>query len=387
MSGRHDKNAYEIFVGKLPLHCTLEQLHEIADPFQPANVRLFRKGPQNPPCGFLKFDNSVGAENFIKANHDTRPFGGEHNITVEYSNGEASKKVFIGGLERSATEEAIKEICSPYGKIMHVKILVKPNATPCAFVQFDDEDAVAACIAALNGKPNSSGQRNYIVRSQGTHRQQKKMPMAMKRSAADAFGPNASMDGSVCNAEPQYGMPMLAPAGHQPAGIINQQSPQYIVVQPPMPMHPVQQMSMVPMQVQQQPRPQQMQPMPQFNQPPLPSMTPGMPPMESGEMTPVTPVSQPQVQSPMQNNQYPGGNHCRIYVENFPLGTTEEQMVSLLQLFGNPAELSLYHQAEDRLSALVEFESSSQASAACTYLHKLFLPAGVCPLMARFSDE
>ncbi len=64
------------------------------------------------------------------------------------------KNLFVGNLPSDATEEALRDLFSPFGEVQQVRIMTDRDtgrARGFAFVEMA-EDAAAKAIAALNGK-------------------------------------------------------------------------------------------------------------------------------------------------------------------------------------------------------------------------------------------
>ena len=64
------------------------------------------------------------------------------------------KNLYVGNLPSNATEEALRDLFSPFGEVQQVRIMTDRDtgeARGFAFVEMA-EDAAAKAIAALNGK-------------------------------------------------------------------------------------------------------------------------------------------------------------------------------------------------------------------------------------------
>lgn len=48
-------------------------------------------------------------------------------------------QIFVGGLDSNVTEEVLRQVFSPYGELVHVKI---PVGKHCGFVQFANRFAI-----------------------------------------------------------------------------------------------------------------------------------------------------------------------------------------------------------------------------------------------------
>ncbi|PIA29384.1 hypothetical protein AQUCO_06000037v1 [Aquilegia coerulea] len=153
----------KLFVGSVPKTATEEEIRplfeEHGDVIEVALLKDKRTGQQQGCC-FIKFATSEDADRAIGALHNkyTLP-GGFGPIQVRYADGERERlgavehKLFVGSMNKQATEKEIEEIFSPYGRVEDVYIMrdeVK-QSRGCGFVKFSHRDMAAAAIAALNG--------------------------------------------------------------------------------------------------------------------------------------------------------------------------------------------------------------------------------------------
>jgi cold-inducible RNA-binding protein len=65
------------------------------------------------------------------------------------------KNLFVGNLPYAATEDALRELFSPFGEVQEIRIMTdrdtgKPRGF--AFVEMTDDEAASKAIAALHGK-------------------------------------------------------------------------------------------------------------------------------------------------------------------------------------------------------------------------------------------
>ncbi|XP_039034537.1 polyadenylate-binding protein RBP45-like [Hibiscus syriacus] len=56
--------------------------------------------------------------------------------------------IFVGNLDSDVTEDHLREVFSPYGRLVHVKI---PRNKGCGFVQFADRSCAEEALRILNG--------------------------------------------------------------------------------------------------------------------------------------------------------------------------------------------------------------------------------------------
>ncbi|MBZ5564361.1 MAG: RNA-binding protein [Acidobacteriia bacterium] len=65
------------------------------------------------------------------------------------------KNLFVGNLAFSTTEDALRELFSPFGEVQQIRIMTDRDTGKSrgfAFVEMVQDDAAAKAIATLNGK-------------------------------------------------------------------------------------------------------------------------------------------------------------------------------------------------------------------------------------------
>lgn len=75
-----------------------------------------------------------------------------------------AKKLFVGNLPFSATEDELREQFGQFGEIVDLKLIIDRmtgRSKGFAFVEFADEAAAASAIEGMNGKDN--GGRAMVV--------------------------------------------------------------------------------------------------------------------------------------------------------------------------------------------------------------------------------
>ncbi|XP_031479600.1 flowering time control protein FCA isoform X2 [Nymphaea colorata] len=152
----------KLFVGSVPRTAREEEIRplfeEHGNVLEVALIKDKRTGQQQGCC-FVKYATSEEADRAIRALHNqcTLP-GGLGPIQVRYADGErerlAEYKLFVGSLNKQATEKEIEEIFSPYGRVEDVYIMRDDlkQSRGCGFVKFSYREMAAAAIDALNGK-------------------------------------------------------------------------------------------------------------------------------------------------------------------------------------------------------------------------------------------
>ncbi|KAJ4846733.1 hypothetical protein Tsubulata_041560, partial [Turnera subulata] len=153
----------KLFVGSVPRTITEQEIRplfeEHGDVVEVALIRDKRTG-QPQGCCFIKYATAEEADSAIRALHNqyTLP-GGTGPIQVRYADGERERlgaveyKLFVGSLNKQATEKEVEEIFAPYGRVEDVYIMrdaMKQNRG-CAFVKYSHRDMAIKAIKALNG--------------------------------------------------------------------------------------------------------------------------------------------------------------------------------------------------------------------------------------------
>ncbi|XP_008794964.2 flowering time control protein FCA-like isoform X2 [Phoenix dactylifera] len=152
----------KLFIGSVPRTATEEEIRPVfeehGDVIEVALIKDKRTGLQQGCC-FVKYATSEEADRAIKALHNqyTLP-GGSGPIQVRYADGERERlgavehKLFVGSLNKQATEMEIEEIFSPYGHVEDIYIMRDDRKqSRCGFVKFSNREMAAAAINALNG--------------------------------------------------------------------------------------------------------------------------------------------------------------------------------------------------------------------------------------------
>ncbi|XP_047329960.1 flowering time control protein FCA isoform X2 [Impatiens glandulifera] len=162
-------NFAKVFVGSVPRTATEEDIRPLFEEFgnviEVALIRDKRTGEQQGCC-FIKYPTSEEADRAIKGLHNQRILpGGTGPIQVRYADGERQRlgaveyKLFVGSMNKQATEKEIEEIFSPYGRVEDVYLMrdEMKQSRGCGFVKFASNDMALSAINALNGKYTMNG--------------------------------------------------------------------------------------------------------------------------------------------------------------------------------------------------------------------------------------
>ncbi|XP_058112064.1 flowering time control protein FCA isoform X2 [Magnolia sinica] len=153
----------KLFIGSVPRTATEEDIRplfeEHGNVIEVALIKDKRTGQQQGCC-FIKYATPEEADRAIRALHNqcTLP-GGTGPIQVRYADGERERlgaveyKLFVGSLNRQATEKEVEEIFSPYGRVEDVYLMRDhlKQSRGCGFVKFSNREMAEAAIDALNG--------------------------------------------------------------------------------------------------------------------------------------------------------------------------------------------------------------------------------------------
>ncbi|KGN47451.1 flowering time control protein FCA isoform X2 [Cucumis sativus] len=156
-------NFAKLFVGSVPRTATEEIIRplfeEHGNVIEVALIKDKRTGQQQGCC-FVKYTTSEEADRAIRNLHNQHTLpGGVGPIQVRYADGERERlgaveyKLFVGSLNKQASEKEVKEIFSPYGVVEDVYLMrdEMKQSRGCGFVKYSHRDMALAAINALNG--------------------------------------------------------------------------------------------------------------------------------------------------------------------------------------------------------------------------------------------
>ncbi|WCJ18011.1 Flowering time control protein FCA [Euphorbia peplus] len=111
-------------------------------------------------CCFVKYATAEAADRAIRALHNQHTLpGGVGPIQVRYADGERERlgaveyKLFVGSLNKQATEKEVEEIFSPYGHVEDVYLMrdEMKQSRGCGFVKYSHKEMPLSAINSLNG--------------------------------------------------------------------------------------------------------------------------------------------------------------------------------------------------------------------------------------------
>lgn len=213
----------KLFIGSVPRTATEEEIRPVfeehGDVIEVALIKDKRTGQQQGCC-FVKYATSEEADRAIKALHNqyTLP-GGSGPIQVRYADGERERlgtvehKLFVGSLNKQATEMEIEEIFSPYGHVEDIYIMRddRKQSRGCGFVKFSNREMAAAAINALNGTYVMRGcNQPLIVRLADPKRPRPGESRGGPAFGGPGFGPRSETAMGV-RPSPAFGEPIGGP--------------------------------------------------------------------------------------------------------------------------------------------------------------------------------
>ncbi|XP_057957322.1 flowering time control protein FCA isoform X3 [Malania oleifera] len=224
----------KLFVGSVPRTATEEDIRPLFEEhgrvIEVALIKDKRTGQQQGCC-FIKYGTSEEAERAIKALHNQHTLpGGLGPIQVRYADGERERlgaveyKLFVGSLNRQATEKEVEEIFSPYGRVEDVYLMrdEMKQSRGCGFVKFSHRDMATAAINALNGIYTMRGcDQPLIVRFADPKRPRAGESRSGPAFGGPGFGPRFQAPGA--RPSPNLGDPM---GGRMPPNAWHPMSPE-----------------------------------------------------------------------------------------------------------------------------------------------------------------
>ncbi|XP_010549006.1 PREDICTED: flowering time control protein FCA-like isoform X3 [Tarenaya hassleriana] len=153
----------KLFVGSVPRTAREEDIRPFferhGNVLEVALIKDKRTGQQQGCC-FVKYATVEDADRAIRALHNqiTLP-GGVGPIQVRYADGERERlgalefKLFVGSLNKQASEKEVEEIFSQFGRVEDVYLMRDEyrQSRGCGFVKYSNKETAMAAIHGLNG--------------------------------------------------------------------------------------------------------------------------------------------------------------------------------------------------------------------------------------------
>ncbi|XP_022721774.1 LOW QUALITY PROTEIN: flowering time control protein FCA-like [Durio zibethinus] len=156
-------NFAKLFVGSVPWTATEEDIRYLFEEHgNVIEVALIKDKKTGQPqgCCFIKYATLEEADRAIRALHNQHTLpGGVGPIQVRYADGEreclgaVEYKLFVGSLNKQATELDVQEVFSRFGRVEDVYLMLDElkQSRGCGFVKYSDREMALAAIDALNG--------------------------------------------------------------------------------------------------------------------------------------------------------------------------------------------------------------------------------------------
>ncbi|GMI70249.1 FLOWERING CONTROL LOCUS A [Hibiscus trionum] len=208
-------NFAKLFVGSVPRTAREEDIRHVfeqhGDLIEVALIKDKKTG-QPQGCCFIKYATLEEADRAIRALHNQHTLpGGVGPIQVRYADGERERlgaveyKLFVGSLNKQATEMDVQEVFSQFGRVEDVYLMRDElkQSRGCGFVKYSDREMALAAIEALNGTFTMRGcDQPLTVRFAD--------PKRPRQGAGDPRGAAAAFGGPVSG--PRFEAPRPRPA-------------------------------------------------------------------------------------------------------------------------------------------------------------------------------
>ncbi|CAH2078897.1 unnamed protein product [Thlaspi arvense] len=165
----------KLFVGSVPRTALEEEVRPLFEQhgnvLEVALIKDKRTGQQQGCC-FVKYATFEDADRAIRALHNrvTLP-GGTGPVQVRYADGERERlgalefKLFVGSLNKQATEKEVEEVFLQFGRVEDVYLMRDEyrQSRGCGFVKYSSKETAMAAIDGLNGTYTMKGCNQPLI--------------------------------------------------------------------------------------------------------------------------------------------------------------------------------------------------------------------------------
>eukprot|EP01107_Rhizomastix_libera_P005833 TRINITY_DN1983_c0_g1_i2.p1 TRINITY_DN1983_c0_g1~~TRINITY_DN1983_c0_g1_i2.p1 ORF type:complete len:348 (-),score=84.03 TRINITY_DN1983_c0_g1_i2:115-1158(-) len=167
---------FKLFIGQLPFTFTEQHLMTLCQPFGTVvdvHVMRDRMSGKSNGCGFVSFsskaeaDSAIAALNLAKTLPDMKA-----PLQVSYAEKKSTSssvrqpaKLFVGHAPREVTEQQLRTLFEPYGKIVEIFVMKDHDGAGkgSAFVKYEDIADARSAIAGLHEKYQMEGATDNLV--------------------------------------------------------------------------------------------------------------------------------------------------------------------------------------------------------------------------------
>ncbi|XP_043938670.1 CUGBP Elav-like family member 1 isoform X8 [Protopterus annectens] len=171
-----DTDSIKMFVGQIPRPWTEKELRELFEQYGAVyEINVLRDRSVNPPqskgCCFVTFYTRKSALEAQNALHNMKILPGMHHpiqmkpADSEKNNALEDRKLFVGMISKKCSENDIRLMFSPYGRVEECRILRGPDGLSrgCAFITFTSRAMAHNAIKAMHQSQTMEGCSSPIV--------------------------------------------------------------------------------------------------------------------------------------------------------------------------------------------------------------------------------
>ena len=166
-------NSVKLFVGQIPKTFGEEELRNLFSGFGTIHDLTILKDKAtgiHRGCAFITFASKEDGDAAVSSLHGSKVLAGMSNpIQVKYADSELERqehKLFVGMVPKTANEDRLRQIFSPYGNIEELTIIRRLNTNESkgyGFVRFTTREAAQNAINCLNGLFQMEGSNQKLV--------------------------------------------------------------------------------------------------------------------------------------------------------------------------------------------------------------------------------